>query len=49
MPTIIDRWLDRALHDHPVLRKWAWFVIIYMASVVVFAVVAYGLNALVPG
>ncbi|MCF3945933.1 DUF2474 family protein [Acidiphilium sp. AL] len=49
MPIIIDAWLDRALRDHPVLRRWVWFVLIYAVSVAVFAAVAFGLNALVPG
>ena len=57
MPTIIDAWLKRALRDawfkhafrgRPRLRRWAWFVAIYIASVVVFGVVAFTLEALVP-
>jgi hypothetical protein len=32
----------------PRLRRWAWFVAIYGVSVVVFAAVAFFLNAIVP-
>jgi hypothetical protein len=32
----------------PRLRRWAWFVVIYGVSVVVFAAVAFFLNAIVP-
>ncbi|MBU6355707.1 hypothetical protein [Acidiphilium sp.] len=43
-----DAWLDRTLRNHEKLRKLAWFVIIYGASVVVFGIIAFGLQALVP-
>ncbi|MHB1304747.1 MAG: hypothetical protein ACYCZB_14925 [Acidiphilium sp.] len=43
-----DAWFDRVLAGHPRLRRWVWFVAIYIASVVVFAVVAFTLEALVP-
>jgi hypothetical protein len=33
---------------HPTLKKWAWFVAIYVISIIIFAIVAFGLQALVP-
>ena len=33
---------------NPTLRKWAWFLGIYVGSVVVFGIVAYGLAVIVP-
>jgi hypothetical protein len=30
----------------PSMRKWLWFAAIYVAAIVVVAVVAYGLRAL---
>lgn len=47
MTVIIDR-MSRYFAMHPTLKKWAWFVALYIISVIVFAIVAFGLQALVP-
>ncbi len=43
-----DAWLDRTLRNHEKLRRFVWFAIIYAASVVIFGIIAFGLQALVP-
>lgn len=51
MPIFIEvweAWLDRRLRHRPLMRKIVWFGVIYLASVVVFGIVAFGLQALVP-
>lgn len=48
MLTTIDAWLDARLGGHPRLRRLAWFVLIYLISTVLFALVATGLHLLVP-
>ena len=45
--TIISR-MNRYFARHPTLRKWAWFVALYVISIVVFGLFAFGLQALVP-
>ncbi|HET9146451.1 MAG TPA: hypothetical protein VFN77_00240 [Acetobacteraceae bacterium] len=40
--------MNRYLDLHPTLRRWLWFIGIYAASVIVFAIVAFGLQLLVP-
>jgi hypothetical protein len=36
------------LSRHPRLKKSLWFVGIYVVSIIVFGVVAFGLQAMVP-
>jgi hypothetical protein len=45
--TIISR-MNRYLGRHPTLRKLAWFVGLYVISIIVFGLFAFGLQALVP-
>jgi hypothetical protein len=44
---IINR-VSRFLATRPLLKKLAWFVALYVISITVFAIFAFGLEALVP-
>jgi hypothetical protein len=41
-------WLRQALAPRATARRWVWFLVIYVVSVVVFGAVALFLNAIVP-
>lgn len=39
----LQQWFKR----HPLLSKWAWFIGLYCASLIVYGFVEWGLHALV--
>ncbi len=42
------RGLEKRLIRYPALRRWLWFGVIYLVSILVFATAAYLLDAIVP-